>query len=79
MSGFVTTTLTPPGLFAGWTKTGVLAWISVGEIGTTFSAGSPPKVTVATGRKLEPLMVTGVRPLVSPRLGDTELTTGAGA
>ena len=49
----------------------------VADVTVTVAAASRPKVTVASGVKLDPLTVTLVPPLSGPLLGLIEFTVGA--
>ena len=71
--GFVTVTVTEPGLPAG-----VVAVMLVLLTTTTLVAALLPNVTVAPERKFAPVMVTDVPPEVDPVFGVTLLTVGAG-
>ena len=74
VSGFVTTTSAAPS-----EPDGVVAVIDVAETNATFVAAAPPNVTVAPLTKFVPVMVTTVRPVVGPPIGDTAVTVGADA
>jgi hypothetical protein len=75
-----TVTVTGPAMFAG-----VLAVMDVVDVTETVPAPVAPKVTAWTTdallpavSKWEPIMVTGVRPVVGPDVGVTEETVGFG-
>jgi hypothetical protein len=56
---------------------GEVAMISVGETRMTDAAGTAPKLTVVSGSKLVPVMVTTVPPAVLPLLVSMLLMVGA--
>ena len=57
---------------------GVVHVIVVSFKTTTFDAATPPKVTPAFPKKLEPEMVTVVPPSVLPPVGAMNMTIGGG-
>ena len=67
----VTSTLTPPAVWAG-----VVAVIEVLLTNVTFVAVVPPKVTVAPEAKFVPVIVTDVPPLTDPELGERDVIVG---
>ena len=69
----VTSTETEPGAWAG-----VVQAIVVVLVTTTLVAALPPKVTLTVPKKFVPVMIVEVPPVVSPVLGVTPFTVGAG-
>ena len=53
--------------------------IWVGAMTVTWLQGSPPTVTAAPLRKLSPVRVKSVMPLVGPVAGETDASVGPGA
>ena len=76
-------TVRPPELFTATTGTGPAGWAGLStrrEVSDTTwirAAATPPKVMLRTDPRLDPSMVTQVPPAAGPRVGLTEVTTGA--
>src|SRR5258705_249091 len=73
VSTFVTVTVTTPAACVG-----VVAVIVVALTTITLVAALPPRLSVAPARKLVPVTVTAVPPVVGPDTGATLVTVGAG-